>query len=131
MSREERPMVKHVSAVIVVSENAGAVAAFYRDKLGIPLQDEQHAGGGEVLHYGCNLAGLHFAVHPVQNWAHADAVGPGGFRVAFRIDDAEASASKLRRFGQPFQGPVDEGWAKMIQLRDPDGNYVELVERTG
>jgi hypothetical protein len=32
---------------------------------------------------------------------------------------------------QPFNGPVDEGWAKMIQLRDPDGNYVELVERIG
>jgi hypothetical protein len=56
MSREEQPMVKHVSAVIVVSEKADAVAAFYRDKLGIPLQDEQHGGGGEVLHYGCNLA---------------------------------------------------------------------------
>jgi catechol 2,3-dioxygenase-like lactoylglutathione lyase family enzyme len=67
----------------------------------------------------------------VENWINADEVGPGGFRVAFRIDDAEASAAELRRRGQRFEGPIDEGWAKMIQLRDPDGNYVELVQRTG
>jgi catechol 2,3-dioxygenase-like lactoylglutathione lyase family enzyme len=124
-------MVKHVSAVIVVSHQAPAVAAFYRDKLGIPLEDEQHGGGGEALHYGCTLGGLHFAVHPVENWSYANEVGPGGFRVALRIDDAEASADELKRLRQPFDGPVDEGWAKMIQLRDPDGNYVELVERIG
>jgi len=122
-------MVKHVSAVIVVSRQAAALAAFYRDRLGIPLQDEQHGGGGEVLHYGCTLGGLHFAVHPVENWPYADQVGPGGVRLALRIDDAEASAAQLKRLGQPFEGPIDEGWAKMLRLRDPDGNYVELVER--
>jgi catechol 2,3-dioxygenase-like lactoylglutathione lyase family enzyme len=123
--------VKHISAVLVVSNQAPVVAAFYRDKLGIPLEDERHSGGGEVLHYGCTLGGLHFAVHPVENWRHADAVGPGGFRVALRIEDAESSAAELKRLGQPFIGPIDEGWAKMIQLRDPDGNYVELVQRIG
>ena len=124
-------MVRSVSAVIVVSNQAPAVAAFYREKLGIPLEDEQHEGGGEVLHYGCTLSGLHFAVHPVENWPYAAEVGPGGFRIALRIDDADASAAELRRLGQAFTGPVDEGWAKMIQLRDPDGNYVELVQRAG
>ena len=124
-------MVRHVSALIVVSRQAPAVASFYRDKLGIPLEDEQHAGGGEALHYGCTLGGMHFAVHPIENWPYADDVGPGGFRVALRIDDAEASAEELRRLGERFEGPIDEGWAKMIRLRDPDGNYVELVERVG
>lgn len=122
-------MVKHVSAVIVVSNQAPKIAAFYRDTLGIPLKDEQHEGGGEALHYGCDLAGLHFAVHPVGNWPYAKEVGPGGFRVALRVDDADASAAELSRRGQSFVGPIDEGWAKMIQMRDPDGNYVELVQR--
>jgi catechol 2,3-dioxygenase-like lactoylglutathione lyase family enzyme len=97
-------MVKHVSAVIVVTKQAPALAAFYRDTLGIPLEDEQHAGGGEVLHYGCSLGGLHFAVHPVENWPYADEVGPGGFRLALRIDDAEASAAELKRCGQSTKG---------------------------
>lgn len=122
-------MVKHVSALIVVSRQAPVVAAFYRDTLGIPLEDEQHAGGGEALHYGCTLGELHFAVHPIENWPYASEAGAGGLRVAMRIDDAEKSAAELRRLGQPFEGPVDEGWAKMIRLRDPDGNYVELVQR--
>ncbi len=122
-------MVKHISAVIVVSNQAPVVAAFYRDALGIPLRDERHEGGGEALHYGCNLAGLHFAVHPVENWPYAKEVGPGVFRVALRVDDADASAAELSRRGQSFTGPIDEGWAKMIQMKDPDGNYVELVQR--
>ena len=49
--------------------------------------------------------------------------------MALRIEDAEKSAAELKRIGQPFKGPIDEGWAKMIQMRDPDGNYVELVQR--
>jgi len=123
-------MVEHVSALIVVSRQASVVARFYRDRLGIPLEDEQHAGGGEALHYGCTFGGLHFAVHPVENWPYASDTGPGGFRVALRIADAELEAERLRKVAQEFTGPIDEGWARMIRLRDPDGNYVELVQLT-
>jgi catechol 2,3-dioxygenase-like lactoylglutathione lyase family enzyme len=124
-------MVKHLSAVILVSERAPALAAFYREVLGVPLVGEQHAGGGEALHFGCTLGGLHFAVHPVENWPYAPEVGPGGARLAFRIDDADASAAVLAKRAVRFEGPIDEGWARMIRLRDPDGNYVELVQRVG
>jgi catechol 2,3-dioxygenase-like lactoylglutathione lyase family enzyme len=123
-------MVEHVSALIVVSEQARVVADFYREQLGIPLRDEQHEGGGEALHFGCSLGGLHFAVHPTENWPYARDVGPGGFRVAFRVADAEAEAERLRAAGQALEGPVDEGWSRMVRLRDPDGNYVELVQLT-
>jgi len=120
-------MVKHLSALILVSRQAPALAAFYRDALGVPLVDEQH--GREALHYGCTLGGLHFAVHPVENWADAPEVGCGGARVAFRIDDADTSAASLAARGIRFVGPADEAWGRTLRLRDPDGNYIELVQR--
>ena len=123
-------MVEHVAAVIVVSEQAEVVARFYRDTLGVPLEDEQHEGGGEALHFACTLGDLHFAVHPTENWPYAEETGRGGIRIAFRIQDADADAARFRGRGQDFEGPVDEGWSKMLRLRDPDGNYVELVQLT-
>lgn len=122
-------MVKHLSAFILVSRQAPALAAFYRDALGIPLVDEQH--GREALHYGCTLGELHFAVHPVENWPGAPEVGRGGVRFAFRIADADASAASLAARGVRFEGPSDEDWGRTLRLRDPDGNYIELVQRRG
>jgi catechol 2,3-dioxygenase-like lactoylglutathione lyase family enzyme len=111
-------MVKHLSAFIVVSRQAPALAAFHREALGIPLVDEQH--GREAMHYRCTLGELHFAVHPVENWPDAREVGCGGARIAFRIDDDG---------GVRFDGPADEDWGRTLRLRDPDGNYIELVQR--
>ena len=123
-------MVEHVAAVIVVSDQAEVVARFYMESLGLPLEDEQHGGGGEALHFACTLGGLHFAVHPTENWPYASETGPGGFRIALRTLDARAAAESLRASGQDFEGPIDEGWSQMLRLRDPDGNYVELVQLT-
>jgi catechol-2,3-dioxygenase len=121
-------MVSHLSAVLIVTRDIERVAGFYRDVLEIPLRPEQHPGGGEELHYGCSLAGMHFAVHPVANFAEAPETGIGGVRLAFRTESVEDAGASLRQKGVTFSGPVDFGWSKMLFLRDPDGNYVELVQ---
>jgi len=120
-------MIDRVSANIIVTKDAPRLAAFYREKLGIPLQEERHGGGGEALHFGCFLEGIHFAIHPVENWQAAPETGPGGTRVAFAIGDAEGAASTLRARGVECLGPLDMGWARLVFCRDPDGNLIELV----
>ena len=120
-------MVKRVSANIIVTRDAPRLAAFYREKLGIPLEDERHGGGGAALHFGCSLGGIHFSVHPVENWDAAPETGPGGTRVAFAIDDADDAARILRARGVECLGPLDMGWGRLVFCRDPDGNLVELV----
>ncbi|TMA32396.1 MAG: VOC family protein [Deltaproteobacteria bacterium] len=120
-------MIERISANIIVTADPARLAAFYREKLGIPLEEEQHAGGGEALHFGCSLGGIHFAVHPVENWQAASETGPGGTRVAFAIDDAEDAARRLRARGVECLGPLDVGWGKLVFCRDPDGNLIELV----
>ena len=68
-------------------------------------------------------------MHPVENWPDAPEVGRGGVRVAFRIDDADTSAASLTARGVRFKGLSDEDWGRTLRLRDPDGNYIELVQR--
>ncbi len=122
-------LVESVAALILVSEDAPRLVRFYRDALGIPLEDEQHGGGGEALHYGCQLGKLHFAIHPVDNWRHAPETGPGAVRIAFRVSDIERVSKALaeRRVAR-LSGPDDLGWSQRISRRDPAGNLVERVE---
>lgn len=121
-------MIESLSAAIVVTRNVEALAVFYRDVLGVPLEPEQHGGGGEARHFGCALGPVHFAVHPVDNWPGAEETGPGGMRVAFDVGDGRAEAARLNGLGVRTVGPLEMGWAKLVLLRDPDGNLVELVQ---
>jgi catechol 2,3-dioxygenase-like lactoylglutathione lyase family enzyme len=121
--------VNFVNAVLIVSEQPERLAAWYREILGLPLTDEQHEGGSGALHYGCNLRGLHFAIHPTSNYSFAPDTGPGGIRVAFNVGDIASFAEALegREVDWVFQ-PVDLGWSTMLALGDPDGNMVEVVQ---
>src|SRR6478752_3226688 len=58
--------VDSVGAVLLISDDAAGLAAFYRDALGLPLEDEVHEG--VPLHYGCELGSVHFAIHPSADW---------------------------------------------------------------
>ena len=120
-------MAPQLAALILVSRGAPALAAFYRETLGLPLRQSQHAGG-EALHFSCDLAGVHFAIHPVENWPHAPELGRGAARVSLRVDDAGEIAARLRARGVRFEGPIAADWGTVLRLRDPDGNYLELVQ---
>ena len=56
--------IEFVSAILLVSRHPERLAAFYRDIVGLPLEDEQH--GETAAHYGCELGDLHFAIHPAE-----------------------------------------------------------------
>ncbi|MGZ4681180.1 MAG: VOC family protein [Acidimicrobiales bacterium] len=123
--------VDFLNAVLIVSDDAPALAGWYRDVLGIPLQDEQHAGGGEGLHFGCSLRDLHFAIHPTENYSFAPETGRGGVRIAFQVEDIAAVADQLERPDVDWVfRPVDLGWSTMLAVRDPDGNMIELLQMT-
>jgi catechol 2,3-dioxygenase-like lactoylglutathione lyase family enzyme len=123
--------VNHLNAVIVVTDDVARLADWYRRVLGLPLEDEQHGGGGEALHAGCYLRGLHLAIHPTSNFAFAPEIGRGGVRIAFDVTDID----EFHR-GLPADGidwvfePVDLGWSRMLAFRDPDGNMIEVLQMT-
>jgi catechol 2,3-dioxygenase-like lactoylglutathione lyase family enzyme len=128
--------VNFLNAVLIVSDDAPKLAVWYlavwyREVLGLPLDDEQHDGGGGALHFGCNLRGLHFAIHPTENYRFASETGRGGIRIAFNVGDIEQFVTDLE--GKPIDWvfrPVDLGWSTMLAIRDPDGNMIEVLEMT-
>src|SRR5262245_26034395 len=122
--------VNYLNAVLIVSSDAPRLADWYRRVLGLPLRDEQHEGGGEAPHFGCSVRGLHFAIHPTENYAFAPETGRGGVRIAFDVGDVDEFAAQLPAEVEWVFEPVDLGWSRMLAIRDPDGNMVEVLQMT-
>ena len=118
--------VEFLSAVLLASANHDRLAAFYRDVIGVPLEDEQH---GQLLkHYGCELGDIHFAIHPADNFT-GDAHGVGSVKLAFEVFDMNAHVTKLAAHGvQLLYPPWKMGPMTITAIRDPDGNVVEFTQ---
>lgn len=115
-----------VSAILLISPDAKALAEFYKNGLGLPLEDEVHEG--IPLHYACELDGVHFAIHPAEGWpgvATRDAQSPV---IALRTSDVRAVKRRLAEIGVAAPGPYDHGFAWALAFRDPDGNHIEILE---
>lgn len=114
-------------AVLIVSKNAPRLAAFYRDVLGFPLEDEKH--GNTELHYGCEVGDIHFAIHPFENFEDQEP-GVGAIKLAFEVFDMDALLKRLSAHDiKPLYEPKPMGGiGKITAVRDPDGNLIELTQ---
>jgi catechol 2,3-dioxygenase-like lactoylglutathione lyase family enzyme len=118
--------IEFLSATLLISKNAKQLAAFYRDVLGVPLEDEKH--GDSELHYGCELGDLHFAIHPIENFQGAG-YGSGSVKLAFTVFDMNEFVERMKFHGVRLEyEPKNVGFAVMTALRDPDDNYVEFTQ---
>ncbi|KIC36179.1 VOC family protein [Leisingera sp. ANG-M7] len=107
--------------------DAKALAAWYRDHLGLDLQDF----GGAVLNWQDDTAedgGL-------TVWATAEAEGTwfdpstAGFMINYRIDDMDGMIAQLMAAGIPIlKGPDTHENGRFAWIMDPEGNKVELWE---
>ena len=115
-----------VSAILLISPDPEKLAGFYREALGIPLEDEVHEG--VPLHYACDLEGVHFAIHGAEGWPGVPAGEAQSPVIALRTSDASAVAKRLHQNGVSAAGPYDHGFAHVVTFRDPDGQHVEILE---
>ncbi|HZK76194.1 MAG TPA: VOC family protein [Candidatus Kapabacteria bacterium] len=120
-----------LSAVLLVSKDAERLARFYRDVIGIPLEEEQH--DDTAKHYGCELGDLHFAIHPMEDFASKVAnPGVGSVKLAFEIFDMDGFIEHLQKHGiAPLYPPKPLGKSRITALRDPDGNEIEFTQLSG
>jgi catechol 2,3-dioxygenase-like lactoylglutathione lyase family enzyme len=119
-------MIEGVSAILLISPNARELARFYRDVLGLPLEDELHEG--VPLHHTCELGAVHFAIHPADGWPGKPTRDAQSPVIALRTSDAKAVAQRLAAAGFEAAGPYDHGFALVVAFRDPDGNHVEVLQ---
>jgi len=128
-ARDMETLVKGVGAVLLISPDAGELAEFYREALGLSLEDEVHEG--VPLHYACDLGGVHFAIHPAEGWPGVNVADARSPVIALSISSASTAADRLTAAGISVNGPYDHGFAQVVSFRDPDGNHVELLESKG
>ncbi|MCI0687466.1 MAG: extradiol dioxygenase [Sporichthyaceae bacterium] len=107
-------MITGVHALIY-TENADAVRAFLRDKLGFPAVD---AGDGWLI-FGLPPAEL--GVHPVESG--------GRHELYLMCDDIEATMAELTANGVEFAQPVtDQGFGLMTSIALPDGGELGIYQ---
>lgn len=116
--------VEFFSAVLIYSKNHIELAKFYKEIIGIPLEDEQH--GNSPLHYGCELGDIHFAIHPADE---NDEVGVGSMKLAFEVFDMNSHIKKLESHGvKLLYPPKPMGPMLLTAIKDPDGNTIEFTQ---
>lgn len=131
-SSSPTPMEKleFFSAIVLVSKDTARLAAFYRDKLGLPLEEEIHPDSDP--HYACEIGDIHFAIFP-EPQKHLDRgarVGHGQVKFAFTVFDLDTLVKALQERGVEVTYPPmqAEDFIRMTAIRDPDGNYIELTQ---
>jgi predicted enzyme related to lactoylglutathione lyase len=117
--------VHAVGALLLISDHPEALVAFYRDALGIPMDDERH--DDIALHYGCEIGGVHLAIHPSAGWPGDPAPNAQGPVIVFHSTDVEAAYERLVAHGVQATPPFDHGFATLTAFRDPDGNNVQVM----
>ncbi len=122
-----KKLIDDVTAILLISPNARALGEFYRETLGLPLEEEEH--DGIPLHYGCVLGDVQFAIHSADGgWPGVPTQNAQSPVIAFSTSELKAVAERLSAHGVKVTGPTDHGFAQGISFRDPDGNHVSVLE---
>ncbi|MGY2735063.1 putative enzyme related to lactoylglutathione lyase [Sphingomonas sp. UYP23] len=114
--------VTGLSGVFVTSKDPKALAAWYRDVLGIHLE----SWGGAILRYDA-------AGHPPMALWNAmprdsDEITPSHreFMINFAVDDLDAFVKRLKGKGVTIIKREQDKTGKFASILDPDGTKIEL-----
>ena len=123
--------IKGIGGAFIHSEDVAALAAWYRDVLGIELEHYEEAGmffkvfqtrdaeTSEMLH--CPV----FSIMPAKEKLAASG---RGFEINLRVDDLHAFIAQLREKGIEIEKVEESEYGKFTWVHDPDGNRIELFE---
>jgi predicted enzyme related to lactoylglutathione lyase len=120
--------VTGIGGVFFKSRNdRAALAAWYQEHLGIPLEDF----GGAVLRWPDDKAedqGL-TVWHVAEKESRWFSPSDSSFMINYRVDDLGEMIAQLRAGGvEILQGPESHENGRFAWVMDPEGNKVELWE---
>lgn len=125
MTIHEEHLVKRVDTIILLVDDIGRSARFYKDVLGLHLKFKS-PGWAEFV-----LGDVHLALHrkSKEMIQKADAIASVGVSVNFEVLDIEAIASSLMSRGcDPIGGIKDYDFGRYFFVTDPDGYIVGFRE---
>ena len=106
---------------------------FYRDVLGLPLQDETHDaekddpwyGGDHAAYSWTDGAFIHFAIYPSREPQRPVTTAA---QIGFHLSDFDCVHVQVVQSGaEVVQEPRDEPWGRTARYLDPDGNIVSIT----
>ena len=113
-------------AIVFYSANQKRLVRFY-ERLGFPFVKEKHGRG--PLHYACDFGGMVLEIYPLRI-KHTEQVRVCGLDHAIVIPthDFDGTWQKVRRLACVHGEPAYTDRRRSIQIADPDGRIVLLVE---
>ena len=118
----QHPRLHHVA---LGARNVAAVAAFYRDLLGLPELSRHHDADGHLRSIWLDLGGPILMVERTgEPLRHARGVGAGPFLLALSATGRERD--ELERSLAAAGFPVESRTEHTIYLRDAEGNRVAV-----
>jgi predicted enzyme related to lactoylglutathione lyase len=115
-----------IGGVFFKSTDKAALAAWYRDNLGVPVDDNWH---GAVFPWAANDPAGDAATVWSPFAADSDYFAPSTkpFMINFRVADLDAMLAQLRANGCEVDDKVENSdFGRFGWVMDPDGNRVEL-----
>ena len=115
------PLTKaEVSTVVIYAHDLERMVTFYRDTLGLQVEQQTEryvelraAGGADIAIH----AGREAAVGEGRHWF-----------LEFRVDDIDAAVRALRERGVPVGEVQERWWGKEAGFTDPEGNRIEVEQ---
>jgi catechol 2,3-dioxygenase-like lactoylglutathione lyase family enzyme len=113
-----------VGGVFFKAKDPKALAAWYRDVLGLPLE----AWGGAALRYDApkHPPALAWNAFPASTKYFAPSTGD--FMINYAVDDLDAIIARLRTKDVEILKREDDANGRFAWILDPEGNKVELWE---
>ncbi len=125
-------MIKFIEGILVGSEDAKALAGFYREKVGLKQTNEYEMGEGDDASSGFELSfesgpGLYIMDHSEVKGKNST---PGRVILNLEVDDIEAEAKRLEESGVKVIKETYhiEEYGYVATFEDPDGNYFQIVK---
>lgn len=125
-------MVKGIEGILLFSENAKALAEFYRDKVGLEMTTEAEVGEEYEknffgFEFGEEKTGLYIMDH---SEVHGKQKEPARIMFNLEVDNIEEEVKKMDEAGvKKIQGVYHmQGYGHIATFEDIDGNYFQLVQ---
>jgi catechol 2,3-dioxygenase-like lactoylglutathione lyase family enzyme len=116
--------VTGVGGVFFKAKDPKALAAWYRDVLGLPVE----AWGGAALRYDApnHPPAVAWAAFPASSSYFAPSTG--AFMINYAVDEMDAILARLRAKGVEILKRDDDPNGRFAWILDPEGNKIELWE---
>jgi catechol 2,3-dioxygenase-like lactoylglutathione lyase family enzyme len=123
-SAEPAGHITGVGGVFFKAKDPKALAAWYRDVLGLPLEP----WGGAMLRYDAPMHPhvLTWNAFPASTTYFAPSTSE--FMIDYAVDDMDAFLSRLHAKGVEVLKRVDDENGRFAWIVDPDGHKIELWE---